>query len=113
MKQLYALHAEICQTLANPKRLEILDVLRNGESSVADLVRKLKVPKANVSQHLAVLRSRGVVSARRQGLNVYYRVANPKIIAACGLMREVLTEQLRERVRLTQGWRRSRGAEGR
>jgi len=107
MKELYTLHAEICQTLANPKRLEILDVLRGGERSVTELVRKLSLSKANISQHLAILRLRGVVNARRQGLSVYYRVANPKIIKACMLMREVLAEQLNDRARLTRQWDRT------
>jgi DNA-binding transcriptional ArsR family regulator len=107
-KDVLVLHAEICKTLANPKRLEILNALQAGEVSVADLVRRLQLPKANVSQHLAVLRSRGVVSARRQGLNVYYRVASPKIIRACNLMREVLTEQLKQGLRLAQSWDRAR-----
>jgi ArsR family transcriptional regulator len=107
MNEIVVLHAEICKTLANPKRLEILNALQDGEVSVADLVRKLRLPKGNVSQHLAVLRTRGVVSARREGLNVYYRVANPKIIRACNLMREVLTEQLHGRVRLAENWSRA------
>ena len=104
MNELYVLHAEICKTLANPKRLEILNALGKAEVSVAQLVRTLRLPKANVSQHLAVLRSRGVVKARREGLNVYYRVANPKIIRACNLMREVLTEHLEESARVTRKW---------
>ena len=104
MNELYVLHAEICKTLANPKRLEILNVLGKGEVSVAQLVRILRLPKANVSQHLAVLRSRGVVKARREGLNVYYRVANSKIIRACRLMRDVLVEHLDESARATRKW---------
>jgi len=108
MRELFILHSEICKTLANPKRLEILNALQDGEVSVSELVRKLRLPKANVSQHLAVLRSRGVVNARRERLSVYYRVANPKIIQACKLMREVLTEQLERGVRLTRKWNRAR-----
>lgn len=107
MRELFALHSEICKTLGNPKRLEILNALQGGEVSVGELVRKLRFPKANVSQHLAMLRSRGVVSARRDGLNVYYRVTNPKIIRACNLMREVLAERLQQAVRLTQRWDRT------
>lgn len=111
MNELYVLHAEICKTLANPKRLEILNALRRGEVSVGELVRNLRLPKANVSQHLAMLRSRGVVKARREGLNVYYRVANPKIVRACNLMREVLVEHLDESARVTRKWGgASRGA---
>jgi len=112
MKELFALHAEICKTLASPKRLEILNALEDGEVSVGELVRRLRLRKANVSQHLAVLRSRGVVSARREGLSVFYRVANPKIIRACSLMREVLAEHLERGVRLTQKWDRHRRIAG-
>jgi ArsR family transcriptional regulator len=112
MRELFTLHADICKTLANPKRLEILNALQNGEVAVAELVRRLRLPKANVSQHLAILRSHGVVSARREGLSVFYRVANPKIIQACNLMRQVLTEQLERGVRLTQKWDRDRRIAG-
>lgn len=100
MKQLFSLHAEVCKTLANPKRLEIIYALKDGELSVGELVKKLDIPKANVSQHLAVLRQRKVVASRRNGVNIYCRVSNPKIIKACGLMREVLMEQLMEGGRL-------------
>ena len=55
-RTLYAMHALICQTLANPKRLEIIDTLREGERSVGDLAEALEVSQSNVSQHLAVMR---------------------------------------------------------
>ena len=102
----FSLHAEICKTFAHPKRLKILNALRSGERSVADLLRALQISKANLSQHLGVLRARGVVVHRRQGANVLYAVSNPKIIRACDLMREVLTEQLRGRSRAVLRWRR-------
>lgn len=60
------------------------------------------IPKANVSQHLAVLRQKKVVVTHREGLNIYYRIANPKIIQACDLMRQVLYEQLEEGERLAK-----------
>lgn len=88
------MHAEVCKTLANPKRLEIIYALKEGELSVGELVKRLGIPKANVSQHLSVLRQRRMVSARREGVNIYYRISNPKIVQACALMRDVLTEQL-------------------
>ena len=96
MKQLFSLHAEVCKTLANPKRLEIIYALKDGELSVGELIKRLGIPKANVSQHLAVLRQRKVVASRREGVNIYCRISNPKIIKACGLMREFLMEQLNE-----------------
>jgi ArsR family transcriptional regulator len=102
MKQLFNLHAEVCKTLANPKRLEIIYALKEGELSVGELVKRLGIPKANVSQHLSMLRQRKVVACRREGVNIYYRISNPKIVAACGLMRDVLMEQLKEGGRLVK-----------
>jgi len=88
------MHAEICKTLSNPIRLEILSKLRDGKKSVNEIASLTGVRQATVSQHLAVLRHRGVVSTRREGINVYYDVANPKITRACDLMREVLFEHI-------------------
>ncbi len=93
-KEIFELQAEICKTLSNPKRLEIIAALKDGELSVGDLVERLGITKANVSQHLAVLRQRKVVTTRRDGVNIYYRINNPKIIEACALMKAVLMEQL-------------------
>lgn len=92
-KSLYEMQAEICKTLTNPKRIEILNVLKNEEKTVTELVTALGVSKANVSQHLAVMRHKGILTTRRVGVNIFYRVANPKVIDACALMKEVLFEQ--------------------
>ncbi|OGO31004.1 MAG: hypothetical protein A2136_02665 [Chloroflexi bacterium RBG_16_54_11] len=93
-RQLYSLHASICQTLSNPKRLEIIDLLRDGEMTVNGLAASLEINQANLSQHLAVMRQKGIVTTRRDGLNIYYRLSNPKITQACDLMRQVLLDQL-------------------
>ncbi len=93
-RQLYSLHASICQILSNPKRLEIIDQLRDGEMTVNGLAASLEISQANLSQHLAVMRQKGIVTTRRDGLNIYYRLSNPKITQACDLMRQVLLEQL-------------------
>jgi DNA-binding transcriptional ArsR family regulator len=92
-KTLFEMQAEICKTLTNPKRIEILNTLDNVEKTVTELVAALGASKANVSQHLAVMRHKGILATRREGVNIYYRVANPKVIAACTLMKEVLYEQ--------------------
>jgi len=91
---LFDLHANICKTLASPARLRIIDALREGELSVGEIGEVIGARKANVSQHLAVMRQRGIIEGRRCGTNVYYRLANPKVIQACELMREVLVEQM-------------------
>lgn len=92
-KTIFEMQAEICKTLTNPKRIEILSVLKTDERTVTELVNALGASKANVSQHLAVMRHKGILSTRREGVNIYYRVANPKVIDACSLMKEVLFEQ--------------------
>ncbi len=99
-KTLFELQAEVCKTLASPKRLEIINTLKMGEKTVTDLVNILGVSKANVSQHLALMRHKGILTSRREGVNIYYRVANPKVIEACTLMRDVLTEQMKEKSKL-------------
>ena len=95
-KRVFQLHAELCKTLANPIRLEILSMLRDGKKSVSELAALTGVRQATVSQHLAVLRQKGVVSTKREGINVYYDVANPKITKACDIIREVLFEYIGE-----------------
>jgi len=94
-RQLYKLHAGICHTLANPKRLEIIDKLRDQELSVTELTEALEISQANLSQHLSLMRQRGIVTTRREGLNIFYKLSNPKIIKACDLMRQVLLENLK------------------
>ncbi len=95
-KRIFQLHAELCKTLANPTRLEILSLLKSGKKSVTELAALTGTRQATVSQHLAVLRQRGVVSTKREGMNVFYEVANPKITTACGIIREVLFDYIQE-----------------
>lgn len=98
-RTIYELQADICKVLSSPKRIEILNVLKSGEKTVSELVEILGVPKANVSQHLALMRHKGILKTRRKGVNIYYSVSNSKVIEACNLMREVLNEQLKEKSR--------------
>lgn len=95
----FCLHSELCKTLANAKRQAILNALRDGEASVSELVRRTGIPQPTVSQHLATLRAKGVVLARRDGANVLYRVSNPKIIQAFDLITEVMRETLEQQAR--------------
>lgn len=88
------MQAEVCKALANPVRIEIINLLKNGEKTVTELVDAVGVNQANLSQHLAILRSKKIVDARRSGNTVYYSLTNPKIIEACDLLRQILREQL-------------------
>ena len=96
MDGILKLQADVCKVFANDKRLEIINLLKNKEMSNSELMQKTGMAKANLSQHVNVLKSKGVILARREGVQLYYRIANPKIIQACNLMREVLLEQLME-----------------
>ena len=101
-KKLYEMQAELCKTLSNPKRLEILDILKEREEiSVNHLAEMLEIPKANTSQHLAVLRQAGVVATRKDGINVHYSLRSQKITEACFLTREILLERLEDQAGLT------------
>lgn len=95
-RTVFELHAEICKTLGNAKRLEILNALRDGEMTVSEIIERVNANKTNVSQHLAVMRNKNILATRRQGTNIYYRLTNAKVIRACDLMRQVLFEQLAE-----------------
>ena len=101
-EQLYSMHAQVCGALADPKRLRVINALRDGEMTVGDLARTIGLRQANLSQHLMLLRERGLVTSRRHGLNVYYALSSPKIVEACELMREVLAEHLARSARLSQ-----------
>jgi ArsR family transcriptional regulator len=88
------LQAEVLKTLANPRRLEILHALANGPTEVGRLATLIGATQPNVSQHLAVLRSAGIVDAERDGREVRYRLSDPDVMVACGVMRTVLERRL-------------------
>jgi ArsR family transcriptional regulator len=91
----------ICKAFANTTRLQMLDLLGERECSVTELQRKLTVSKTNLSQHLAILKSAGIVRTRRDGRHIYCSLAIPAVRQACHLIREVLREQLKRRQALT------------
>lgn len=100
MDDIVRMHANICKTFANPKRLEIINALRNDEQPAALLLGKLQISKANLSQHMGVLVQKGVVVSRREGLNVFYRLSDSRITKACDLMREVMIKSMEENSKL-------------
>ncbi len=97
-KDAYALHAHLCSIFASPRRLEILDILRDKELTVTDILEKIKISKTNLSQHLAIMKDRGILKSKRVGQHIYYSVANQKVIQAYDLMRDVLKELMNEKM---------------
>lgn len=85
----YQNNAEIYKILANPKRLEILNLLREQEMSVEQLIKILVINKANVSQHLALLRHAKLVTVHRDGLKAFYNIVDPRIVEPCRILHKL------------------------
>ncbi len=92
---IYALQASLLKTLASPRRLEIVHYLGEaGPVEVRKLAGHFGMAQPAISQHLAALRAAGIVEAVREGREVRYRLADPEIVSACGLMRQVLIRRI-------------------
>ncbi len=101
--QIYSYHAEMCKVFSHPKRLELINTLRDNEMSVGELGERLEMAMANLSRHLAMMRDRHILVSRKDGNVVYYRIANPRLLEAFDLLREILFEQIRQDAALIQG----------
>ena len=95
MKELYELHAEVCKVFSNSTRLEILNLLRDKEMSVTGLMKKTNLSQANISQHLSIMKAKGIVTSNRKGKNICYKLENPRILKAFDIIKEVLSERLK------------------
>lgn len=100
--EFFKLKAELCKVFSDPKRLLIISELRNGERQVGELVKTLEMPQAVVSRQLALLRSKGVVMARREGTSVYYDLTDLRIVEVCDLVHEVLLKNLAQNRELAE-----------
>ena len=94
MDPIYTLQADVLKTIASPRRLEIIHRLAEGPCEVGRLAEELGISQPNASQHLAVMRSAGIVESERCGREVTYRLADADVVRACGLMRGVLMRRL-------------------
>ncbi|MBI4304569.1 MAG: winged helix-turn-helix transcriptional regulator [Chloroflexi bacterium] len=94
--QIYTYHAEMCQVFSHPKRLELIDVLRDSEMSVGELAQRLELAPANLSQHLTMMRERHILVSRKEGNVVFYRIRNDRLLQVFDLMREMLFEQIEQ-----------------
>lgn len=108
--RVYELHAQMCKIFTSSKRLEILNLLRDKELSVTELTEQAKISQANLSQHLGILREKGIVQTRRAGLKIYYSLTNKKIIAAFDIIREVLLDKLAHAEKISRDMRKKRRA---
>ncbi len=96
------LHAQICQGLADPKRILILYMLAEGPRCVTELAEMLDLPQPTVSHHLKILRERGLVAAEREGTAIFYSLADRRVIEALDLLRAVLADLLGQQADLAE-----------
>jgi DNA-binding transcriptional ArsR family regulator len=92
----YLLKAEFFRTLGHPARVRTLQLLREGERTVGALQAALELDSSGTSQHLAALRRQGLVTSRREGTSVHYRIRDPRILELLELAREILAAGLEE-----------------
>ena len=94
--EVYERQAVICKAFANPTRLHLIEILTRGERWASELQEGLGISKANLSQHLAILKSAGVVSTRREGKQLHCGIAMPEVKQATAVFRNMLKAQGKE-----------------
>jgi DNA-binding transcriptional ArsR family regulator len=95
--------ADVFQVLAHPTRVHIVECLREGELSVAALLERVGVEPANLSQHLALLRSKGLVLNRKQGNQVFYSLRDPLLTEVLDTMRRYFLAHMEEALAILRG----------
>lgn len=92
--ELEDLVAGICKAFNDPKRLMVLYALKDNSHTVGELSQILNAPQSNTSQHLAILRDRGLIESSRQGNNVIYSLRHPRIVEAIDILRSVMNDEI-------------------
>jgi DNA-binding transcriptional ArsR family regulator len=98
--EVFERQARICKAFANATRLQLLDLLGKRDWPAAHLQQHLGISKANLSQHVAILKAAGIIGARREGKQLYLSLAMPEAKKACHLIHDVLRAQVRNGRRL-------------
>jgi ArsR family transcriptional regulator len=93
----YELQADFCRAMSHAGRQMIIHVLFDGQKNVNEITNLTGISQSAVSRHLSVLRRNGIVLSERHGQEIFYHLANPKIVEVCNLMRTVLIDQISER----------------
>ncbi len=105
--------AEILKALAHPFRISIFESLSEGEKTVGELVKMLGAKNANISRHLSLMRSAGLIESRKEGLYVYYSVKLPCLFSMLGCLDEGVCVMADEKMELARAVRTSSRAESR
>ena len=96
-EKMYISQAEILKALAHPTRIQIIDLLRNGEKCVCDIVPALGLEQPNVSRHLSVLKKEGILSCRKEGMKMIYWVSDVRIFSLLDISSEILKDYWEEK----------------
>jgi DNA-binding transcriptional ArsR family regulator len=99
--EVFERQARICKAFANSTRLRMLDLLGKRDWGASELQEHLGISKANLSQHVAILKAAGVVASQRRGKAVFFSLTMPEVKSACQLIRDVLRAQIRDGRRLS------------
>jgi len=110
-ERLFGMEAEFFKALAHPTRVRILKLLKNNERCVCEFTEDLGVEQSNMSQHLAILRKQGILSFRKEGLKVIYKVNYPQVFAILDLVEEMLISQVNETLKLLDKRPKRKGGE--
>jgi ArsR family transcriptional regulator len=105
---LFAQFAEVAKALANGIRLEILELLAQGEKSVEALAGRANLPIANASQHLRLMRQAGLLASRREGTFIFYRLSDPAVLALTAALHRVAERNQAQAREIVQGYFRDR-----
>ena len=95
-KESYERQANLCKAFANPTRLQLVGMLEESDCWASELQQGLSVSKANLSQHLSILKAAGIVQTRRNGKQLFCKLAMPEVRKATALFRAMLKAQVRE-----------------
>ena len=111
-RPLYEVKAEFFKTLGHPARIRVLELLSQRDHAVAEMLPDIGIEAANLSQHLAVLRRAGLVTARKDGAAVIYSTATPYVADLLGVARRILTELITDQIELLEDLREPVGTVG-
>jgi DNA-binding transcriptional ArsR family regulator len=95
-RPIYQVRAELFRTLAHPARIQVLELLRDGEHTVAELIPGVGLEPSHLSQHLGTLRRANIVQSRKKGSSVFYKVSDPRVFDLLEVAKDVIAGSLSE-----------------
>ncbi|MHC4237959.1 MAG: ArsR/SmtB family transcription factor [Planctomycetota bacterium] len=100
--QLYEKQAEIAKAMAHPVRVGVLEYVKDGEQCVCDIAEAVGTERSNLSKHLSMMVAAGVLTSRKEGLKVFYRIKTPCVIRFLDCLKDCLKEQITEQQQLME-----------